>query len=139
MYTVVTGCVKAVNTWLASLVWPDQFLQLFLKLCMCKDVRTPYKFLARNHHVVDVHIYVTINAHIIHTCAAAPRYNSSSYLTMDTVTDSITDSTAQDDTLKKPPQPVNHNLTHLWTKENSVPCLPTSGNGYTTHKAQDVI
>ena len=79
--------------------------------------------------------YVTINAHIIHTCAAAPSYNSS-YLAMDTVTGSITDPTAQDDTLKKPPQPVN--LTHLLAKENSVPFLPTSGNGYTTHKAQDV-
>ena len=82
--------------------------------------------------------YVTINTHIIHTCAAAPSYNSCSYLTMDTVTDSITDPTAQDDTLKKPPQPINCNLTHLWAKENSVPFLPTSGNGYTTHKAQDV-
>ena len=57
---------------------------------------------------------------------------------MDTVTDSITDPTAQYDTLKKPPQPINRNLTHLWAKENSVPFLPTSGNGYTTHKAQDV-
>ena len=71
--------------------------------------------------------------------ALAPSYNSYSYLTMDTVTGSINDTTAQDDTLKKPPQPVNRNLTHLLAKENSVPCLPTSGNGYTTHKAQDVI
>ena len=88
--------------------------------------------------MLGMHAYVTINAHIIHTCAAAPSYNSSSYLAMDTVTDSITDPTAQDDTLKKPPQPINRNLTHLWAKENSVPFLPTSGNGYTTHKAQDV-
>ena len=62
MYTVVTRCVKAVNTWLASLVWADQFLQSFLKLCMCKviineyHVCTPYKFLAHNRHVGDVHI-----------------------------------------------------------------------------------
>ena len=62
MYTVVTGYVKAVNTWLASLVWADQFLQSFLKLCMCKvinneyHVRTPYNFWARNRHVGDVHI-----------------------------------------------------------------------------------
>ena len=71
------------------------------------------------------------------TCIAALSYNSYSYLTM--ATGSINDTTAQDDTLKKPPQPVNRNLTHLLAKENSVPCLPTSGNGYTTHKAQDVI
>ena len=62
MYTVVTGYIKAVNTWLASLVWPDQFLHSFLKLCMCKViineyyVCTPYKFLAHNRHVRDVHI-----------------------------------------------------------------------------------
>ena len=48
MYTVVTRCVKAVNTWLASLVWLDQFLQSFFETVHVQSeyhVCTPYKFL----------------------------------------------------------------------------------------------
>ena len=93
--------------------------------------------------MLGMRAYATINAHIIHTCAAAPSYNSSSYmyLAMDMVTDSITDSMAQDDTLKKPPQPVKHNLTHVplgKRKQWPVPSNQWQWLHY-THKAQDVI
>ena len=47
--------------------------------------------------------YITINMFI---CAAAPSYNSSLYLTIATLTGSITNSTAQDDILEKLHQPV---------------------------------